>query len=436
MLIRVTTEALNQKGAIMAYQAPSQPEGPPPPTPDQFQSPAPESSAPQTNEQIWQQSVAGQQPPQQPASPQTPEQPSSTAIRDAFADRFDPAAAQQFENDDQLLDALHMMYERGQSAPDAQTLQQFQQAQPILAEYAQNAADFKRWQQEQQAAQQPESPEAPKWQAPQLSDSAQRMLDLGIVGRTESGQLGEYDQVSGSYVQNPYHAAELREIEQFLAHQLQVQRRLATDPVGTLWEAGLEDRIKEQLPNLEEFEQKIIQKALAEVNRMANEGQIASTIEQQADLFFEKSDDGQFRTTMNPQTGQAEFVLSPLGQAYRQQQQVAINQFGFDRNDLPALHAFAMNALTPYLQSPQPAGSQQPTPGQSATQAAPPSTPQQQRAAKQKAFLDQARANGRSNNRLDQAPQTVSTAAARDSMPRTNEQVWELAREQTLASSG
>ena len=198
-------------------------------------------------------------------------------------------------------------YDRAQHAPDPQEVERLRK---IEAEYIRSQRATPAAPAETLA---PVPTPSTKWAPPPMSERATKMMEDGLVSRSEDGNLGVYNQVTKTFEYDPRYDRELTEISDHVAWQAKAAKRLATDPIGALKEAGLLDVIKQEL-GLDKLDERAAEKIRAEIRQENASRSIDSYWEQNRSEYLELDDKGQIKTILH--NGQRVPVPNARGEAY------------------------------------------------------------------------------------------------------------------------
>lgn len=178
---------------------------------------------------------------------------------------------------------------------EAQRLQEYAQLGQQFAPHASEFQEFLRTRQQQSAPQQtqsaPQQPAKSKWQAPAFDPDWENRAEWSPEhGKFLPKTAMDHDAAAG--------------LNKYVQFKQQFDRRLATDPLAVLEEAGLGDR-------LAAMQEAAKQQALAEFRAEQQRAQHAAELQkQQAELFvLDAAGNARFDLAGNP-------VLTPKGQAF------------------------------------------------------------------------------------------------------------------------
>ncbi len=258
----------------------------------------------------------------------------TASVRDAVAKKLNVDLSD-YESDDAFLEEFIDLYKQ---TPPREQIERYRQLEPTVSEYAQHAAEFQQWreerqrQQQQQDAEKPVQPEGPKWKAPEISDEILAGIRNGAYGKDEHGKLGVFNAVRGKYEYDARHANEIQQADRYLKWHASAAQRIASDPLGVVREAGLDDYFETKLAELEQrFEQRIG----GRFQQQQTESVLQSFVNQHSAELFQQRDGVILRdkATGNP-------LLSPKGQAYADAVELARDHFGI--TDQLKQHEFAL----------------------------------------------------------------------------------------------
>lgn len=328
--------------------------------------------------------------------------PESNPVLDALAGRGLDVSG--FETDDSVLEYLGEAHSRASSAPSQDEIERVNQLRPMVDDYASNAAEYQQWKAIRDKEPPVLEPEQKKWSAPQVSSSTTEMLDRGLIGRGDDGRLGVYNQVSGKYENDPRYARELGEAATYEQWNRDVGRRMASDPLGLLKEAGLEQEFSSRDDKLKQELREEIAQLRSMVTSQANQRQ-QETMSEQMDSLFAKGPNGH---DYNRPTEKGKVYQQQAQRQYQILQNLGVT---IDEDQMrQAAHQAGMDAAQDYDKT---SGGKRQT-----------------RKQQQQTFIDKVeKRNGNSQlfNRLTNRDATVRTAAARESAQNEMDdgQIWD-----------
>jgi len=314
--------------------------------------------------------------------------PAQTLVRDALkAKGYDVDA---FDDDDKLIDYMSQGWDRAQHAPDAAELDRLKK---IEQEY---------YRSQKTPTEPPKTEAAPpvsKWSPPPMSDRASKMMDDGLVGRTDDGKLGVFNSVSKSFEYDPRYERELTEVEDHIAWQANAQRRLTRDPIGALKDAGLLDVVKQEL-GLDKLREQLKEELRTETRQAQESKTIDDYWKQNRTQYLELDAKGEIKTRL--ENGQKIPIPNARGQAY-----------------IDAFETFTSAGVPEYTAHEKAIAI--------SSRVVPPAAPLPPPEDKKKAFLTKARESGKRNghtptNRV--FPDLATAATHEPEQPRRLEDVW------------